>query len=104
MKDGRPDKYEVEFNATYGGSGENFDRYLVKGLKKIEFAKPIEDYRWIWHKHGVVSPTIPFIFKKKSWYILGRLYEGGTPSVLIFIYVKDDGTFLTFRKDKATNF
>lgn len=103
IQDGIPNEYDIEFAATYGGSGEAFAKGMDEGLKKIVFNEEIKGYQWIWHKKNIVSSIIPFDFEVETWYMVTQLYQNGVPSVVLFIYVEKDGSFEVTRKDIPTN-
>lgn len=103
IEDGIPHVYDVEFKATYGGFGQAFENAMDDKLKKIVFRESVEGYKWIWHGKDIISPVMPFIFEANNWYRIGQLYENGAPSVLLFFYVKEDGSFQVTRKDSPTN-
>lgn len=103
IEKGIPIEYEVEFKARYGGSGEAFTEAMDNDLNKIFFKKEIKGYKWIWHGKNVTSPIMPFDFEINNWYTIGELYEHGAPSVVLYIYVKEDGSLQAYRKDTPTN-
>lgn len=100
---GLPERYDVEFKATYGGSSEGFDIAMENKLNEIVFKREIKGYKWIVHGRDIVSPVMPFEFEPSSWYRLGDLYESGVPSVVLFVYVEKDGQFKVYRKNSHTN-
>ena len=104
MNNNIPKEYEIEFKASYGAES---DAILAKAmdnkLKRIKFKKEINGYNWIWHGKKSVTSIMPFDFEPNSWYIIGDLYENGVPSVLLYVYVNENGSFKTYRKDTPTN-
>lgn len=103
IEDSVPKEYEIEFKASYGASGEYFEMAMKNKLNKIIFKEEITGYSWLWHGQGVISSIMPFDFEPHNWYLIGRLYENGAPSVLLYIYVNKDGSFNVYRKDTPTN-
>jgi len=100
LENGIPNKYSVEFQAIFGSkSMKDFDRYYFNGLYKIPFKTKTEGYAWIWIEKGTSSDLLPFNFEKNNWYLIDHLYNHGTPSVRLFVFVNADLSLKVHRQD-----
>jgi len=105
VKNEVPDEFNKDVDAHFGAfSDKEFSYFIKNPFYKIHFNKKLAGYSWTSFYNDAVYDTLPFLFEKNTWYLVDNLYEGGVPSVRLFVYVNKDGSFITLREDAKTNF
>lgn len=93
-----PSKYDIEYSVHYTAKSVAAMEDNMN-LKELFFKKEIKGYKWNILGSDSSVATFPYEFEKNNWYIFSDLYENGIPSVRIFVYVNDNGSFDKYRRD-----